>query len=208
MADPPEKPAKAEKQSKISRPAISLLEAADLTLIIGPEKQTVKVLKSAMQTTSSVWRAMFRPGWTESTSSSIEFPDDDAAAMLLVLRIAHHKYEDLPKSLEWKDLLQLVVVCDKYDLIHIIRYFMGSRKWLKPYRSSIFDPKYADWLFVAYSLGELDTFKSLTEHIFLNFHSIKDLGPAIGNELIECIYLEDVIGEFQISTATELNTLP
>jgi hypothetical protein len=210
MTGRPEKRAQAEtstqasdKQLKTCLPVITLHEAADLTLIIGPEKQTVKVLRSAMQTTSSSWRAMFKPEWTESTSSSIEFPEDDATAMLLVLHIAHHKYEDLPRSLEWKDLLQLVVVCDKYDLIHIVRHFMVSRKWLEPYRSSIFNPKYTGWLFVAYSLGEINTFKSLAEHIFLNSHQ-KGAWLAINDRLIECIGYKVVIGELQRSTAFEL----
>ncbi|KAF2655965.1 hypothetical protein K491DRAFT_715812 [Lophiostoma macrostomum CBS 122681] len=157
----PAVPTAPPKVKKSASPKVSLHEAADLTLIIGEEEQEVDVLKAAMQAASPVWRAMFKPEWAESKQERISFEEDDSKAMPIVLRIAHHKPESLPKNMPWDELLELAVICGKYDTIHIVRRHLSCIGWLQPYDNPAFFS--VDWLFLAYTLGDYGKFQNRLE---------------------------------------------
>lgn len=111
-------------------PMIVLYDKRDAILLVGPSNnpQPILVSKTAMSMASPVWKAMFdRQRWTESSATEIPFPDDDVDAMLIVLLIAHLRFNELPakEPFELGDLLQLAVVCDKYDLVQPVRPFLG-----------------------------------------------------------------------------------
>jgi hypothetical protein len=96
---------------------------------------------------------MFEARWAESEASEIALRDDDMDAMLLVLRIAHLRFHDLPKKLEFGPLLNLAVVCDKYDLVRMVRPFLDLHGWAKPHDYHQGKSWYPSWLFVAWTFG-------------------------------------------------------
>jgi hypothetical protein len=51
--------------------------------------------------------------------------------MLLVLRIAHLQFKEIPQGngLTIDALLSLAVVCDKYDLVSMVRPFLDLHCW-------------------------------------------------------------------------------
>jgi hypothetical protein len=55
--------------------------------------------------------------------------------MLLALRIAHLRFNELPKkgSLYLDPLVNLAVICDKYDLVHIVRPSRYHSDWARPW---------------------------------------------------------------------------
>ena len=60
---------------------------------------------------------MFDPQghWAQQSSGGIfNLPEDDPDALLILLRIAHLRFSDLPDALVYQHLLQLAILCDKY----------------------------------------------------------------------------------------------
>ncbi|CAI6260075.1 unnamed protein product [Periconia digitata] len=151
-------PTHSESHGPSLQPTISMGAPEDVTLLLGPEKQPVRASIAVLCRSSSVWEAMFSGDWNASEKSEIEFPDDDVEAMLLVLRIAHLKFKDLPgkQALPLGQLLQLTLVTEKYDVVHIVRPFLEMFEW-----ASI--DKYVEhrspfWLLVTWTFGYSESF--------------------------------------------------
>ena len=95
--------------------------------------QKIFVVSSAvMRNASPVWRTMFDPQghFMESqrslTHGEMDFPEDDPDALLCVLRIAHLQFQKIPETLNYTELLNLAIVCDKYDTVAIVRPVSSS----------------------------------------------------------------------------------
>ena len=105
------------------------LRTSDLPIVT---QQTFLVSSAVMRIASPVWRTMFDPQghFMESQRSlihgEIDFPEDDPDALLCVLRIAHLQFRKLPKTLDYAQLLNLAIICDKYDTVAIIRPVSSS----------------------------------------------------------------------------------
>ncbi|KAF2655964.1 hypothetical protein K491DRAFT_715811 [Lophiostoma macrostomum CBS 122681] len=121
-----------EATTPISKSTITLHDYGDRTLLIGApdELQPVRVSSDVLRLASPVWRAMLERSWVESKAPEIIFPDDDPEAMLIVLRIAHLAFHELPKKrgLSFESLVNLAIVCDKYDVVGIVRPFWDLYK--------------------------------------------------------------------------------
>ncbi len=153
-------------------PTIVLHEHGDVTLLLGAaeDQKTVRVSAATLQLASPVWKAMLGGQWVESEASEIPLPDDDVEAMLLVLRIAHLRFYEIPKKngLSFESLLRLAVVCDKYDLVRLVRPFLDLHCWAQPYAFSTGSTKYhPDWLFIAWTFGYHESFDQLARHLAL-----------------------------------------
>lgn len=70
-----------------------------------------------MRLVSSVWDVMLDPTkpYVESGSNEVLFEEDDPNAFSVLLHISHFQFKRLPQSLELEQLLQLAILCDKYD---------------------------------------------------------------------------------------------
>jgi hypothetical protein len=159
----------------VERPTIRLHDSGDVTLLIGygDDRKRVLVSTTVLRLASPVWKAMFGARWAESEASEIDLSHDDADAMLLVLRIAHLQFHDLAKGLKYRALLDLAVVCDKYDLIHLVRPFLDLYGWAKPYTYTLRQPirhtarpiQYPGWLFIAWTFGYIESFCALAKQM-------------------------------------------
>ncbi|KAF2639205.1 hypothetical protein P280DRAFT_519400 [Massarina eburnea CBS 473.64] len=157
----------------VLQPTIELCGHTDVTLIIGEEEQPVRASVAVLRNAGPVWRAMFEPHWAESEASEIFFPEDDVEAMLLVFRIAHLRFQDLPKKngLTFKTLLNLAVVSDKYDVVHLVRPFLDLNGWAQKYAYPNYTgPNYASWLFIAWTFGYATSFDALSRHLAFTLH--------------------------------------
>ncbi|ORY13577.1 hypothetical protein BCR34DRAFT_561762 [Clohesyomyces aquaticus] len=157
---------------------IILHNAADLTLVLGKEKQEVEVAKSALRMVSSVWCAMFGSDWAEHKATSIDLPEDDPHAMLIVLRIAHYQHKELPKKLTMEELVNLAVVCDKYDTVHLVRHFLDQYNWTAPNKNCTLYSSYGESLFVSWTFGNLEDFQRVARDVLMNIEV--DRNGAVG----------------------------
>jgi hypothetical protein len=134
-------------------PNQELDDCADLTLIVGADGVRFKVSSFAMRMSSPVWKAMLTGPFIESKTKEIRLPEDLPEALLAILKIAHMKFNTLPSSMSRKLLVDLAVLCDKYDLIALIRPWLVS--WCDQSKrdvNSLCDSNskevHEDWLFM------------------------------------------------------------
>lgn len=87
---------------------------------------SLKVPRKAFSLSSPVFLAMFGAisRFKEATNmtldhdgvQSVSFEDDNFVAMTIVVRIIHLRSDQVSSRLEFEQLYQLAMICDKYDL--------------------------------------------------------------------------------------------
>jgi hypothetical protein len=183
---------------------VVLHDGGDAVLLIGPEEcpRAVRASKMIMSLASPVWKAMFeRRSWLESTATDIPFPDDDADAMLIVLRIAHLRFKEIPskEGLSLEDLFQVAIICDKYDTVGIVRPFMDLHCWTVNLIPDIESRTRCDpsWSFIAWTFGYDDSFDALARHLALTVSlGVNDQPELESNSEINPDELpSDILGE-------------
>jgi hypothetical protein len=71
---------------------------------------------------SMVPRPKKRRIYKVSKSKQLDFTEDDRDALLILLEIAHLKFENIPeKPMSLESLFYLAVLCDKYDCVKLLR---------------------------------------------------------------------------------------
>lgn len=150
---------------------IHLDSSGGLRLLIKDKEQrwmTLVVSSSAMCLASPVWRAMLDPKghFKEAKEREVEFPEDDLDALLIILCIAHLRFRQLPESVTFRGLVNLAVVCDKYDTVAIVRKWLPE--WLAPWYEHDLSSGYEEWLSIAWTTGDFVKFQKLTKHLVLS----------------------------------------
>ncbi|KAK3079847.1 hypothetical protein LTS18_003750 [Coniosporium uncinatum] len=144
----------------------TLRSSANLTLVavsFDSQKTVFNVSAEVVASMSRAWDAMLTGPWKEGSSSEIELLDDDAGAVHIVLLIAHLQTKQLPKQVDFETLVNLAIFCDKWDTVHFVR--PHTRDWLKQWKPHATDAGYEGLVFVAYTFGDLETFKTVACHL-------------------------------------------
>lgn len=132
-------------------------------------QKTLVVSSAVMRLASPVWNTMLDPQghFLEFFSNGeVHFTEDNPAALLLILRIAHLQFRKVPEFLDLHKLVSLAVVCDKYDTVGLVR------PWVKPWEESlkkrsidVKKPGCEEYLFVAWTFGDLSTYEKIAERL-------------------------------------------
>jgi hypothetical protein len=150
-------------------------------LVSSPEGEiTAAVSSHAMSLASPVWKKFISPPWrpsqiskTNKTSRSeedggarlssgtqldepLDFREDDADALLLILRIAHLDFISVKKRLSVEELYNLAILCDKYDCVHLIKPWVDE--WFRDAPLQIVGES-AKRIFIAWSFGRTERFR-------------------------------------------------
>jgi hypothetical protein len=96
----------------------------------------------------------------------IHCPEDDPGAMFLILYIIHFKTYMLPQTLEFKQIVQLAKIAERYDLNHILIGYVDT--WLAPYHARLLEAGFEEWLFVAWQFGLENHYFTLANHLAMN----------------------------------------
>ncbi|KAF6235845.1 hypothetical protein HO173_006040 [Letharia columbiana] len=146
-------------------------------LRLSTNTQDFVVSSKVMCLASPVWRAMFDPQghWARHSSGVFSFPDDDSDALLIILQIAHLQFSDLPDALLiYEHLLQLAVLCDKYNTVRLVRPWIS--KWQAPLQAQAEECRqsggegyegYETWLFIAWTFGDEAVFRKISRSLVL-----------------------------------------
>lgn len=154
------------------QPCTTLDPSGDLRL--RTDTQDFIVSSKAMCLASPVWRAMLDPQgpWAKQASGTYSLPEDDQNALLIILRIAHLHFNELPDVLVvYEHLLQLAVLCDKYDTVQLVRPWIS--KWQAPLQAQAEESGrdgylgYETWLFIAWTFGDKAVFKKISRTLVL-----------------------------------------
>lgn len=137
-------------------------------LVKVPTTNTAKIYivsSTVMSLASPVWKVLFDPQgqFQEATAKEAYLLDDDPDMLLILLRISHLQFHELPAMLTFVQLLNLAILCDKYDTVRIVRPWI--RQWQEPLEDLALTPGYEEWLFIAWTFGDSVTFKNLAQQL-------------------------------------------
>ena len=179
-------------------PTIPIDPNGDLTLIVGADDDVRMFLVSskALTLASPVWRAMLstRNGFKEAGSEEISFPDDKSEALFIVLLTCHLRFQVVPKKVEFKTLMDLCTVCDKYDCISLLQPWFSA--WMSPWLKHVGQHGYEGWAFIAWVIGDVDIFKRAIDHVVLNC-KMDESGQCLtkdGNEVLDDLLTHGLTG--------------
>jgi hypothetical protein len=177
-----------------------LAGAANLTIHVGEESirggaVKFKVISETMRLASPVWNSMLRPNgpFLENGAKEVEFPEDDASAFEIILRLLHHRADTIPHKLTPETLFYLAVLVDKYNLHALVRPYLPTwtyglntetMKQVQPFERIIF----AAWIF-----GVQEVFEAALLEMLLNSRIDKNKKDLIWHDgtLIDAGLLPD-----------------
>lgn len=164
------------------------------TLVIDPEGDlymkldggSLKVCRKAISLSSPVFLAMLgvNSKFKEATDMTLDrdgvqivlFEDDKFETMTIIARIIHLQNDNVPVSMTFKQLYQVAVLCDKYDLKRCLGPWTNI--WATPYLDCYARPGYEEWLFMSIVFRFDGLFKEVTRHLVIN-SAISEQGTLI-----------------------------
>jgi hypothetical protein len=115
---------------------------------------------------------MFEPRWSEGqglseeSPSEVLLPEDDAYALRIICCVIHHRNNDVPEVLTSREVLQIAILADKYDLAVALKY--ARERWLKP--GGNFEALNMGYLMAAaFLFGDIDAFVAITLRLILDY---------------------------------------
>ena len=170
-------------------PTIPIDPHGDLTLVVGADDDAQSFLVSSkiLSVASPVWRAMLsnRNGFVEAGSEEVVFPDDNPEALSIVFLVSHLRFQEVPRKVEFQQLIDLCTVCDKYDCMSLLGPWFST--WTTPWLKHVGENGYEGWAFIAWVAGDVDVFKRTTDDIVLKCTTNK-LGQCLtedGGEVLD-----------------------
>lgn len=149
---------------KVNESPFTLDLSGDLLIVNQADRQkTFRVSSFAMCLASPVWRAMLSRsgGFKEAhpKDGEVSFPEDGPDAMFIVLSAVHHQFQNIPKTLASRNLLNVGIVCDKYDVSKLMSPWFRSN-WLK---SSGF--RFGNSILTTWMFKDLESFKKIVSNM-------------------------------------------
>jgi hypothetical protein len=164
-------------------PIKELCVNGDLVLLVGEDfgsTHQFRVCRNTLCMASPVWRAMLSGEFVEAKLGEIPFADDDPDALLLVLRIAHLRFHEIPQQMTRHKLVEVATICDKYDTVAMCRPFI--RDWMKPWlKVMVFNrPGNEEFLWITWVFGYAKEFTRLAKYLQTSIYT-DDAGNYIAN---------------------------
>lgn len=166
-----------------------------VTLVIDPEGDlymkldtgSLKVSRKTLSLSSPVFLAMFGASskFKETTDKTLDdegvqivtFDDDNFEMMAIIARIMHLQSDVVPGTLTFKQLYQVAVLCDKYDLKRCLGPWVGV--WTAPYLDCYARQGYEEWLFMSIVFRYGGLFKEVTRHVIINSSELSEQGTLV-----------------------------
>lgn len=134
--------------------------SGDLTVQVGEnEHQKAFIVSSkAMCLASRVWSKMLEPtGRCE--QKRVDLTNDDPDALLILLRISHLQFSDVPLHVTYTLLVHLAVLCDKYEKAQIL--FPWMPPWQADWKPYALKGGYENLFFVAWVFSDLEMYTAI-----------------------------------------------
>lgn len=131
---------------------------------------TILVVSSkTMSLVSDPFKAMLSPDGAFSEAQPgnnelIPLPEDDLNALTILLWIAHLHFNKVPIHLEFKELVAVTVLTDKYQATRMVSpWFSG---WVENLRHTVCKDGHEEWLWIAWEFGLADIFADVANKLF------------------------------------------
>lgn len=183
----------------------------DLRLEVGakinPEEQLECIVCSkTLSRATSVFKNMLYGPFRESRASSsaalstqnwvVELPEDNPQAMKILLGSMHSQYEHVPTALSLTELYQVLLVCDKYDTIRMIRPW--AQLWFLPHTPLAKSTGNEILMWIAWELGSENVFREVAARLCLECevdpegHLLDSQGNLL--QMYECPWPSSILG--------------
>ncbi|KUJ06373.1 uncharacterized protein LY89DRAFT_743852 [Mollisia scopiformis] len=133
-----------------------------------------KVSSDSLCQASPVWKKFLFPPWKDHdlphSIKQIDCTEDDSNALLILLNICHLKFKDVPQSLNYRNLLQVTILCDQYDCVDVVRPWLLPSMWLAYEEAESLKLGQERWLFIAWVFGRTQVFEKLAAHMVMNMN--------------------------------------
>ena len=162
----------------------------DLKILAGTEKdrEIFIVSSKAMSLACKPWKAMVGPDskfieGTSSADAAVPLPDDDIIALKILLNVAHLRFSLVPDFLSFEDLLQVAIICDKYDAAELVQPWLQG--WLMDAQTLSQFVNHEGWLFISWTFGLSDLFRKVAQTIASDLEVVADSNYTIGGRALE-----------------------
>lgn len=144
-----------------------------LILIVGSEKlgngpRKLKVSFELVRHMSPVWEELLMRHYNKwpGKTTKIQLPTEDPEMLIAVLRIAHLRFHEVPKQVDFYQLVEIAQISNRYRLNHLLLPFLPG--WIQPYQPRFLESGFEQWLFIAYQFGFEKDYKHLAKHLALH----------------------------------------
>jgi hypothetical protein len=104
-------------------------------------------------------------------------PEDDPESVRVILLAVHGRLPDIPSLLDRVTLFRVVVACDKYDMVELLRPFWASWLGKLPYAHPV-PETVIQRLWIAHKLGDRHTYLGMLEKLPVRSTIDKTVGSA------------------------------
>ncbi|KAH0421642.1 hypothetical protein CcaCcLH18_13321 [Colletotrichum camelliae] len=145
-------------------------DRGDITILVRNEKSSerdaLSVSSDAMRRASTVWDASLSGPFAEGQgkATTLDYTEDATKAVLVVMDIIHLRFDRVPSTMSLRELKDLAVFTDKFDLTRIVVPWLPL--WLDLHTMKI-DEKGSenDWLWIAWEYGLLSVFNHVGKNL-------------------------------------------
>jgi hypothetical protein len=182
----------------------------DIILIVpaGANTMRLRVSSHVLRAASSVFCTMLGPDpepgrCCERRKCSIGYPyehdltEEYPHALTVVLLALHCRSKMVPADLTFRNLVELAIVCDKYDCQEGVLPWVET--WTAPWKPLMLTSGYEEWLFIAWVFGIKEGFEELSKKLILECYfdpSDGELRTAEGIPLKTLTIPEKVLGKY------------
>jgi hypothetical protein len=131
--------------------------------------ETILVVSSkTMSLVSDPFKAMLSPDSVFSeaqpgNNEPIPLPEDDLGALTILLWIAHLQFNKVPLRLEFKELVAVTVLTDKYQATQMVSPWLSG--WIDNLRHTVGKDGFEEWLWIAWEFGLADIFSEVANKL-------------------------------------------
>jgi hypothetical protein len=130
------------------------------------KKMIGTVCSEVMVHASPVWKKFLFPPWEQTlleAPKKIDCSDDDAQALLVLLNIAHLKFDIVPKLLPYQLLYHVAILVDQYQCLKLVSPWL--KLWSQDEESQLMVDGQEGWLFIAWAFGRESIFEQLARKL-------------------------------------------
>lgn len=136
----------------------------DLTLVAGEQGIRFRASSQALVLVSSAWERKINGPFSEKSSQHgadgwvMPLPEDNPDALRIALRVIHYKFDAVPTSLSLDTVFHLTVLCDKYDMVGLLKPFWLG--WISKLPQPALEPRLlVQQVWVAHKLGHMQLYE-------------------------------------------------
>jgi len=174
-------------------PLRTLVEGGDM-IIDATSSSTNKVLvryqvaSQVLWSASRVFRRMFGPESQFKEAVDVRRAErgygpaviplyDEPEVLELIFNTLHHHNDKLPDTIPFERMVEIAVICDKYELQCALRFV--AEMWSRPLWS--IDAGYEDWLLISWVFGYEDKFTQVSKELIKRSEWKAGIGLVFGN---------------------------